>query len=587
GSYYPAISAFERYLATPEPTAEPESTGLITGTTTLTTTDPLSDAETITLTEPITDTPALTATQTITDTEPLDIEPDEVLTGTTTLTSTSPLTETAAPQPISPPRADEALWFMAKSWQGVGEYNSAITVFQQLIDTYRASTHWSEANLEIGQSLINQGNYTQAKSALHDFVAENPDDPLADEALWRPARLDLDLDHVEEAIPQLVDLVEKYPDSDYASDALYWAGHAAYELEDYDNALDIWTKLYEQYPTGPLVNFAGYWRAKTLMELGRYEEAEQILTAMIDGPIDYYHLRAHDLRTGQQPHTVPLAMPTEAELADEQAEAEAWLRGWLPDLKAEDAPENLAVLDESIRSEPAFQRGDTLLQLGLRDKALVEFETIKENYWDDPRALYPLSLYFKEKLMGRLSILTAERLVFLSPAEAPEETPLFIQRLYYPILFDDLIFAEAEKLDIDPALLVALIRQESLYEFSAESIAGARGLTQVMPTTGDYIAERSDFGPFEAGQLWLPYISIQFGTWYIQQQLGIFDDNQFAALAAYNAGPGYVLEWLEESDDLDIFVESIPFWESRTYIRKIYENLAAYRRIYGTNSDEQ
>ena len=67
----------------------------------------------------------------------------------------------------------------------------------------------------------------------------------------------------------------------------------------------------------------------------------------------------------------------------------------------------------------------------------------------------------------------------------------------------------------------------------------------------------------------------------INQQLGIFDGNQFAALAAYNAGPGNVLEWIKVSDDLDIFVESIPFWESRTYIRNIYINLAAYRRIYG------
>ena len=71
------------------------------------------------------------------------------------------------------------------------------------------------------------------------------------------------------------------------------------------------------------------------------------------------------------------------------------------------------------------------------------------------------------------------------------------------------------------------------------------------------------------------------GSWYINQQLGIFEDNQFAALAAYNAGPGNVLEWIKTSDDLDIFVEAIPFWESRLYIRTIYTNLAAYRRVYG------
>lgn len=556
-AYYPAISAFERYLASPEP----EATEPLTNTTTLTATEPISDVD--------------------------SIVPTESLTSTTIVTSTSTITDTTPSQPPSPPRADEALWLMAKSWQGVGHYNSAIPVFEQLIAEFPASPHWGEAHIEIGQMLLNQGNYSQAKTVLHSFVAENPDHPLADEALWRPARLDLNLDNHADARTQLVDLAEKYPSSDYASDALYWAGHVAYELEDYDGAIEIWAKLYQRYPTGPLVSFAGYWQTKTLFELGRDEEADKILTELVDGPAVYYRLRARDLQTGQKRHSVPIAMPTEAQLAAEQIEAEIWLRGWLPDLETEDAPENLAALSPTIRSEPALQRGDTLWQLGLRAKALVELETIKDKYWDDPLALYQLSLYFKEKLMGRLSILTAERLVFLSPADAPDQTPLFIQRLYYPILFDDLIFAEAAKLDIDPALLVALTRQESQYEFTAESSVGARGLTQVMPTTGDYIAERSDFGPFDIDQLWLPYINVKFGTWYINQQLGIFDDNQFEALAAYNAGPGNVLEWRKVSDDLDIFVESIPFWESRTYVRKIYENLAAYRRIYGPTSEVQ
>ncbi|MCB0210663.1 MAG: tetratricopeptide repeat protein, partial [Anaerolineae bacterium] len=171
GSYYPAISAFERYLATPEATVEAESTEPLTGTTSLTTTAPISDVETLTLSEPITDTSTLTTTQTVTDTETLVINPTEALTGTTTITTTSPVSETTVAQPALPPRADEALWFMAKSWQGVGEYNSAIAIFQRLIDTFPASDHWGEAHVEIGQSLINQGNHSQAKSVLHAFVA--------------------------------------------------------------------------------------------------------------------------------------------------------------------------------------------------------------------------------------------------------------------------------------------------------------------------------------------------------------------------------------------------------------------------------
>jgi soluble lytic murein transglycosylase len=130
------------------------------------------------------------------------------------------------------------------------------------------------------------------------------------------------------------------------------------------------------------------------------------------------------------------------------------------------------------------------------------------------------------------------------------------------------------------------MRQESLFEQSAESIAGARGLMQVMPATGEYVAERGDFSDaFHPDQLWLPYLSVKFGAWYISQQLALFEGNQFAALAAYNAGPGNVLEWIKTSADLDVFVESIPYRESRVYIRNIYVNLAAYRRLYGATAE--
>lgn len=542
-SYWPAVAAFERYLTPP---AVP--------------------------TEPLTVTTSLTGT--------------ELLTGTSTVTTTETLTGTAAAattpaQPSLPSNAGDALWYMALSLQGVGQYDSAIAAFQRLINEFPTSSPWGEAHIQMGQTLINQGNYTQAQTVLRNFATNNPGHPLADEALWRPARLDFNLDRFDQARTHFLELVDKYPTSQYAGDALYWAGQSAYNQGDYETAIADWAKLTQLYRDSSLVSYAGYWRAKTLMRLGRNDEASAVLAEMVKEPADYYRLRARDLLTGQQPHSVPINLPTKAELVAEQAEAENWLRQWIGELPAE----NLANVSDSIRDDPAFQRGEALLEFGLRDKALIEFEMVKDNWWDDPLAMYQLAVYFHEKHLGRLSILAAARLVFLSPAEAPEQTPIYIQRLYYPVLFEDVIFEEAEKLQVDPALLVALIRQESLFEFSAKSIAGARGLMQVMPTTGEYIAERSDFGQFQTDQLWLPFISIRFGTWYLNQQLGIFNGNQFAALAAYNAGPGNVQEWVKVSDDLDIFVESIPFWESRTYIRRIYENLAAYRRIYGTSSD--
>jgi soluble lytic murein transglycosylase len=542
GAYEPAVFVFERYLNPPEP---------------------ITDTVTAEL-PPLTPTARLTSTAVVTHASPLP--------------TPLPAADEGKQKEERPPKAADALWLLGLSYQGLGRYNAAINAFQRLIDEYPTSPNWGKAHLEIGKALAGQDNISQAKAAFRRFAAENPAHPLAGEALWRAGRLDLDGDLLDEAYTHLRELADKYPTNDYADDALYWAGYAAFKAGDYEKAILPWATLVNEFSSSDLANFGGYWQAKSLLALGRDEEAQVVLKHIAANSLDYYSLRAHDLLTGMQPHTVPLILPTPAELRQEQAEAEAWLARW-PGL---DDAQNLSRLSDEIRDDPAFRRGTMLLYLGLRAEALTEFEKVKDNWWDNPLAMYQLSLYFRDQRMGKLSIETAGRLIVLSPAGDPENAPIFIQRLFYPILFDDLIFTEADEHDVDPALLLAIMRQESLFEESAESIAGARGLMQVMPATGDYVAERSAFErEYHPDQLWLPYISVKFGTWYISQQLGMFDGNQFAALAAYNAGPGNVLEWIKASDDLDIFVERIPYRESRVYIRNIYVNLAAYRRLYG------
>ncbi len=535
GAFQPAIAAFDRYLNSP--------------------------------TSPITATLPLTASS------------HSHITPTTTITTTSAISPSTAAGQVQnmTSRAAEAIWLIARSWQALGGYNNAIHYFQRLIDEYPTSPNWGQANLEIGITRISQDNISQAKAAFRAFAADNPDHPLAGEALWRAGLLELYGDMLEEAYANLLDLADTHPNNEYADEALYWAGQAAFIQEKHEDAAKTWARLVDSYPDSDLVNFGRYWQAKSLLALGQTDEARQILSNTGSDSLDYYSLRARDLLTGDQPHTVPLTFPTQAELAREQVEAGRWLAQWL-DL---DDDTNLATIGPEVRKDPAFKRGQALLQIGLRSEALVEFETVKDNWWDDPLAMYQLSVYFREHGLGRLSIRTAARLTVLSPAFEPAETPMFIQRLLYPVYFEEIILAEADKYELDPALILAIMRQESLFERSAESIAGARGLMQVMPATGEYIVERAGFETYNPDQLWLPYLSIRYGAWYIDQQLGIFDGNQFAALAAYNAGPGNVLEWIKVSDDLDVFVESIPYWESRTYIRNIYINLAAYRRIYG------
>jgi len=238
-----------------------------------------------------------------------------------------------------------------------------------------------------------------------------------------------------------------------------------------------------------------------------------------------------------------------------------------------------------IRENLYFQRGKELLAVGLREDASLEFRQLIWRFWNDPVPLYQLSMFLRDHDLYQLSILCADRVLTLSRASI-QQAPLFLQRLIYPVYFADLVITEAAKRGFDPLLFLCLIRQESMFEHYAFSSAQARGLTQVMPATGRYIAESLGRANFQNQDLYKPYVSIEFGAWYLASQLRYFDNDILLALAAYNAGPGNVDSWLSDDTkyDIDLFVEDIPFLQTETYVKKLYQYYEVYKAIYGADS---
>jgi soluble lytic murein transglycosylase len=125
-------------------------------------------------------------------------------------------------------------------------------------------------------------------------------------------------------------------------------------------------------------------------------------------------------------------------------------------------------------------------------------------------------------------------------------------------------------------------RQESLFEGFATSYASARGLMQVMPATGQEVAERIGWPEgFTPDDLYRPMISVRLGTAYLAQQRDLFDGDLVAALAPYNAGPGNALAWKQlAEDDPDLFLEVIRLNQPHIYIRTIHEVYDIYRNLY-------
>ena len=135
---------------------------------------------------------------------------------------------------------------------------------------------------------------------------------------------------------------------------------------------------------------------------------------------------------------------------------------------------------------------------------------------------------------------------------------------------------------MSPLLMLALIRQESYFDASAVSFAGALGLMQVIPATGRDIAVGLGVKDFKDSDLLKPEVSTRFGAHYLAGQLEGFGGNIGAALAAYNGGPGNAARWTETAgSDVDLLVETIDFEETRLYLELVLANYAYYRYAYG------
>lgn len=151
----------------------------------------------------------------------------------------------------------------------------------------------------------------------------------------------------------------------------------------------------------------------------------------------------------------------------------------------------------------------------------------------------------------------------------------------YPLEYEELIWKYAGEHSLDPYLVAAVIRTESHFDAEAVSAAGAMGLMQVMPDTGNWISEKLGEEGFTSGDLFDPETNIRYGTWYLKFLSDKFDGNTDLMLAAYNAGHGRVGEWLEDEEYSEGGnLVNIPYKETDEYIKKVNKAYEKYKEIY-------
>ncbi len=501
--------------------------------------------------------------------------------------------------------------YLAWSYEGLGNLEAALAE----LEAYTAIDP-ARATIERAKMLARFNDAAGAQAAYQFYVENFPSGEDAPFAAWWDAAIAENFGDVPGAIAGYTKLADIAPFHEDAPEALFKAGWLAYWNGDMETAVSRWERSAKSYPGSEFGNASLVWLLRTLPEIIEQAENGTLTVATVAAEVvtdtvaaetpqatstavsavglrallteleaeangrtleTYYAVRARDMVQETAPFAAPESVVIPEDDSAAQQEAEEWLRAEFG-LETEDP---LHFMANELTYDPHRIVGEKLWQMGLYESAKLELETLRQDVSDDPLLSYQLALFFRDLGLYRSSILAAQS-VLINAGVSVFEAPEFIGRLSYPVYYADLILPLAEQYGYDPLLQFALVRQESLFESFARSGAAAQGLSQVIPDTGAYIAERLNWPNYENDDLYKPYVGLNFGAYYIDQQLDTFDGTTHAALAAYNAGPGNAARWYEiAGDDLDLFEETMDFAETRKYIDRIYLGQAVYRHLYG------
>ncbi len=372
-----------------------------------------------------------------------------------------------------------------------------------------------------------------------------------------------------EAAARKRQLIGQFAKSDYAAEASYELGAYAYQLKNYAEAARILEQhlMTYRYPETKFIGEACFLAAKSEEKLGNRARA----LALYDMAAERYQYGYDGLVSSRRAAAIRNSDKTLK--AEQSADFDRIRRN--------------AVYVEPLRETSTEQdairlaRFEDLTTIWADDLGLKELNQALDKAPASPR----LNLRLAEHYAGRGDNFQATIILRRGYPDIysykDEEVPKAAWEIMFPLFHWDTIKQEAHRYGIDPYLAAALIRQESVFNPNAISRVGARGLMQLMPATGQLVSKQQGNGTITANDLLNPDLNIKLGMTYLAQMIGQLGRFEYAA-AGYNAGPGRAKRWVAERGSLDMedWIESIPFSETRGYVKSILRYAANYRRFY-------
>ncbi|MDW8058765.1 MAG: transglycosylase SLT domain-containing protein [Thermomicrobium sp.] len=437
-----------------------------------------------------------------------------------------------------------------------GRYAAAVAAYGAVLeaDPTRADAWYQRAIAR-----IRSGDLAGGIQELEVMEARYPQDGRTSEALVTAGTL---VEWQDEAAATALyeRVLARYPSSSAAHEARFRLGLLAYGQGDAASAATLWSEQAERD-----ARFA-FWYGKALAASGDFPAARRAWQRAQElDPTGFYGIRSGELLAGR----APVAEKPTGERLDP---TESALSHWIAEFGL--APDDISA---RLAASGPVRRALVLLDLGDREAAGWEVDAARDALRDDPVTL----ALFARELLRRGEFAYAYRV----GAQLQESGGLpsdVTAVLVAPVPFPEVLDAVGARVGVDPLLLAALVRQESAFEPTAVSPAGARGLTQVLPATAAGLAAQLGLGDWTADLLFRPATSLLLGGAELARRLEQFQGQRYLALASYNAGAGAVLEWQRErpTSDPDLLVEWIPYRETYAYVQRVYAGYRLYQRLY-------
>ena len=359
--------------------------------------------------------------------------------------------------------------------------------------------------------------------------------------------------------------LNKYSEDFYGQWAGWRLGWVNYIDEKFEKAFEHFQDLAQQFPKGPFIESNLYWSAKSAEKMGDKEKAKKLFIDVANlYPYTFHGIRAKEqlLKTGMS--------FTKNNIKSKGAQTPVKLGRALTPL------ENFY-----------HKRAKELSALGLNIEARNEIQQLEKSIRKNLTGVLWLSKLYHKADGYPESLKLLQLYKNFATKSGKRNLSYRFWKYFFPLAYRDAVASNAKYRKVDPYFITSIMRQESLFNRKALSPAGARGLMQIMPATGKKLYPKSKLNkPFVSDALFEPDLNIRLGVKYVSQLDKRFGGNGTHILISYNAGPHVLKKWLKRFDnvnDLDVFIESIPYPETRRYVKHVLRNRGIYKALYSTS----